>query len=289
MTTDTLTSFVSEDGILISDETLSEILPTLDMLGEGISRKVYALSDSEVLKVGFNSGNWFGDNSTEAKLWFSLDESDRKHFAEVYAHSPSYKWIIAERAYCTLENCECSSHQKDYEDSLDATIDVGQDHNVSDLHYGNVGHRADGSYLLIDYAANGLSSSQSSDGSQSHECSCFECQHGKGYVGHEDSNGDLVSLSCECRYCREFADCECETWEGCRRQTCSVCECENAGTVRDIAKDRPFFLARKRHVQQSAVLARPVCKDCVVDLQAQGKQADKIKVTRDWDQERLIF
>lgn len=154
-------TYVSANGVLVSDETVDTVIYSLPRLGSGISRDVYALSDTEVLKVSNSHHGYAGGNDTEVAAWHTVAEEDRRYFAAVLAHSPSFRWIVAERLaytqcdlkyegiYSTLPNGSYIDH-----DSLEEMLAVAETYGIGDLHDRNYGVRFDGTYAMLDYACN---------------------------------------------------------------------------------------------------------------------------------------
>lgn len=166
----------------------------LDILGSGVSRDVYALSDRLVLKVRNDNCPYemhSEANRNEVALWEDLSEEEREQgtFAKIYAWSEDYEWLIMER----ISEIGHGWHDRTEEDR-----DLMSRYGVGDMHDENYGARHDGTFAVIDYALN----TEALDGDFGH-CSCFNCT---------------------CQRCWPDG-CECETFDGChyRSHKCEVC------------------------------------------------------------------
>lgn len=189
-----MSTYVSQDGkILVSHETLPTLLRTLEELGAGVSRTVYAISDTEVLKYAHNRNSHAGNNRTEWDSYHRIAESDRHYFAACYAISDDGVWMVSERAAGSAYDLG-----SDFGDDPWDAIQTAEDYGISDLHDGNYGFRADGSALILDYAMG--------EDSYCEPCGCGE---------HD------------CEDCWPDG-CDCSTWHGCRETLCSRCVRKNA-------------------------------------------------------------
>lgn len=186
-------------------------------LGSGCTRTVYDLGDGTVLKVQRDNGPSFaGGNLTEYDAWQRVAETpDACYFAQVFGCSDSGAWLVAEyvenvgAAYgadrCTLE-------------------DIGSRYGIRDLHNGNIGTRADGSPVIIDYAFNeavNASSDPSSD-RESHGISTC-CANGTLCTRHHGPQ-DCEDVWCNrCHGADPCTDTDCDRChEGCEPE-CDVC------------------------------------------------------------------
>lgn len=185
-----MSTYVSKDGnVFVSDETLPTLIGTLEELGQGVSRQVFAISDTEVLKYAYNIHSHAGNNRTEWDAFHRIADCDRIYFAECYAISEDGRWMVSERAEGTAYDLGNDFGEDPWE-----AISVAEGYGISDLHDGNYGFRADGSALILDYAMD--SASDYAD-----DCGCWE---------HE------------CGDC--FPDgCDCGSFDGCNETLCSRC------------------------------------------------------------------
>jgi len=114
-------------------------------LGRGATRKVYALGTDYVLKVAYNRDrgylNGVQSNKRELATWIKVTAADEKHFAHIVAADPLGSWVIQERVNPSTNK------------STAAAARVARSYNVSDLHGGNFGERADGTPVVLDYAS----------------------------------------------------------------------------------------------------------------------------------------
>lgn len=94
------------------------------------------------------SDYWYGQNVAEAAMWQELkdDEHARKFFVPVIASDPNGKWLIAERV--------TGVSWTEYRDRPDEFVDAVYSLGICDLKADNVGKRADGSWVVLDYGIN---------------------------------------------------------------------------------------------------------------------------------------
>lgn len=130
-------------------EYLSVDTSTLPYLGAGISRSVWAIDDSAVIKE--ERGRRRTSNVSEWTVWQMVkDTPQESYFARVFAYSESGR-IIMERVTCLdyLDKYEL----QDLWSKIAKAKDVAMSLDITDLHRGNLGLRADGSVCIIDYGA----------------------------------------------------------------------------------------------------------------------------------------
>lgn len=163
-------------------------------LGSGVSREVYAISDTLVIKMmreNYSGGHeWAGNNEGEIAFYNNLDDCDKNLVAKCFAIADDGSWLISERVAYVAEEIGMDSDAFEVREQLE---DMG----MGDLHPGNMGQREDGTWCAIDYAFSG--GVQFGDGIYS--CDCFVC---------------------ECQNC--FPEgCGCETFDGCKMTRCEMC------------------------------------------------------------------
>lgn len=125
------------------------------LLGAGISRTVFVLNTTQVIKFGSEEVN-----QREVTRWESVrGTSAEKYFFPVLSHAEDYSWIIMERAVDTVNNAlKMSRASKDYQQKYDKVYNFGAEVNklgvvsVHDNHSGNIGVRSDGTWAFLDYA-----------------------------------------------------------------------------------------------------------------------------------------
>lgn len=109
-------------------------------LGSGASRAVFAVSDGVVVKVAISESG-HTDNFQEFSLWESVkDTDDSQFFTAIYAHAADWSWIAAERVTVGYGEGDWFGFR--------AAMDR---YGIGDLWERNVGHRADGSHVALDY------------------------------------------------------------------------------------------------------------------------------------------
>lgn len=114
----------------------------LAFLGSGISRNVYALDNSKVIKIEKGS-NW--QTSCEVNAYKSLP-SFKHLLAKIIEHGDG--WIVAERASSTLNTFDYTTQNI----VIDA-LKKATNHKIGDLHAGNIGFfEQNAQFKIIDYA-----------------------------------------------------------------------------------------------------------------------------------------
>ena len=243
---------VCEMVTLSSETPLSQIEEFgLQFLGSGVSREVYKLSESHVLKVQTDAwGVHETANANEVALWQALTEEERDAgtFARVYLWADDYSWVISELIPHIGRDNRTAADRELY-----------KRFGVGDLHGGNYGTREDGSWAIIDYGVSGERGSRQGRATGSNRCSCglcggcgmtkstvhrtcAECGEHSNYCGAISCGhcGD-----CNCEWCAPEG-CMCESWEGCNRRTCEDCDERNANR-RKLARDSrlPTFVRNR--------------------------------------------
>lgn len=189
-------TYTSKDGTTVNDDTLPTLLHTLQMLGCGVSRTTYALSDTEVLKYATDMYSHAGNNRSEHAAWENIEGSEYEScFARVYAISADGRWMVSERLEGTAGDL---GHRHGDTDTLEEMWNAASWFDISDLHDGNWGWREDGSAAILDYAMN---EHRSMEGCDSERCYCGDHQ---------------------CDDCFPNG-CTCEEFDGCRETACSRC------------------------------------------------------------------
>lgn len=121
-------------------------------IGKGESRAVFSVSETVVVKIALNE---FGhtDNFQEFSIWSAVSEtSDSQFFTKVYAHGADWSWIACER----VERGIGTDDVTEFEEAM-------KRHGIGDLWFvrgpmagelanQNVGHRADGQTVVLDFA-----------------------------------------------------------------------------------------------------------------------------------------
>lgn len=222
-------------------------------LGSGVSRDVYKLSDSLVLKVA-NGCEGFGihdnANANEIALWESLSESERDSgtFARIFAYAEDSEWIISELIPYIGEGW--SNQSADNRELI-------RKYEVSDLHADNYGMREDGSFAILDYGAN----SEGSEGSFV-QCSC---------------------CACSCRKCNPEG-CECEPFEGCHYHAYRCAVCSAAADAADVLAhcgDLPTVARNKARNVANDFRGNYACQTAAVLWSGDTSEADSVKVCQD--------
>lgn len=198
----------------------SEDIPTDDFkfLGSGVSRRVFALSETLALKVDNLSDSWAhaGSNETEWNTYQDLcDRGAGDLVAKIHAHADDFSWLIVERVEGTAEDLGREDGFYDVRRTLQSEYGIG------DLHDGNMGRRHDGSWVAIDYAYIGGGAMMS----DSEACDCEDC----------NMPSECECFNCDCDRCWPEG-CGCETFEGCKMTRCEMCE-HKGNHVRDIVND----------------------------------------------------
>ena len=182
MSTTTVPSqYVLPDGEVLSSATIDDIRRSLRVLGEGASRRAYALSEAAVLKVD-TGDTWCGNCKSEITAWVKLSTSEvAQYLAPILAGDPEAGWLVMARAEST--NTAGRQAQNFLPSNLLA------DHGIRDLHGANVGwittETGEEVPVAIDYAFNGESrgdgceySDDDDDDDDSENCQCSECLAG---------------------------------------------------------------------------------------------------------------
>lgn len=119
----------------------------LELLGSGVSRRVYDLGDY-VLKVSRGANGPFDGHESQRRevgVWKKAGGTDdAKFFAKIFAADPDFTWVIAEKVD-RIGWPKADDHR--------VLERVAHKYGVSDIHGANVGVRADGSPVLVDYAS----------------------------------------------------------------------------------------------------------------------------------------
>lgn len=120
----------------------------LRKLGEGVSRKVYALSETTVIKIDKGVLNGFNDGfqaqcASEVNVWNNASEEQREYLAAIIDSGKG--WIIAERALQTVSQMLGEGGR---EIGHTLTTETG----IRDLHIHNIGYFGKGRFKIIDYA-----------------------------------------------------------------------------------------------------------------------------------------
>lgn len=224
--------FVSDHSGIVSSETIPSLLNNASKLGQGVSRIVYDLGDC-VLKLN-RGGSQCGSNESEFALWEQVrDTEDAQHFAAVYAIADDGSWMVSEKAFAIFEDLgHDERHERtDVFEWRRIESRLRETYHVGDLHDANVGIRADGSILIVDYAMNpnkGSSAATWSDLQESEqECRCSDCRHA---YNNPDGCTDH-----ECNLCRPNG-CSCQSFEGCHETCCSYGSCLNNAIQRHVTK-----------------------------------------------------
>lgn len=149
----------------INDYTVMGLVKRLSEIGDGSTRKVFALDNDTVLKVS----KWEGanyTNMTEAKIWDELESDQRRYFAPVLASSEHGSWLVMQRANPLgstndPDPTNSASHYKRIIEELEANT------KILDLWSFNVGTLSTGQHVVIDYGA----------GRCGDPCQCDGCRH----------------------------------------------------------------------------------------------------------------
>lgn len=120
-----------------------------EILGMGTTRVVAVESETTVIKVGSPNAN-----QAEYELWknHSSNPAVARHLFAVLEISEDGQWLIMERATMVLKEAPLSR-----DDRWKIVDDLGRKlHSVGaviyDLHTGNIGRKADGTWAVLDYA-----------------------------------------------------------------------------------------------------------------------------------------
>ncbi len=91
------------------------------------------------------SDYWYGQNIAEATMWKQIkdDKNARKYFVPVVASDPDGKWLIAERV--------TGLEYREYNNIPDEFFDAVKEYGIKDIKPDNLGKRADGSFVVLDY------------------------------------------------------------------------------------------------------------------------------------------
>ena len=155
MTTTTVPSqYVLPDGEVLSTETIDEIRRSLRVLGSGVSRKAYALTENAVLKVDTGE-TWCGNCKSEITAWSKLADSEiAPYLAPILAGDPDAGWLVMVRV--SMGKSSAGRHA-----NMALPTDLLNAYGIRDLHGQNVGWMTtdDGEEIpvAIDYAFNGES------------------------------------------------------------------------------------------------------------------------------------
>lgn len=114
----------------------------LEAVSFGSCRMVFALDGRRVLKVGFSR---YGMNANRLEAEASKILPVSLH-AKVYDVAPDGLWLVQERVDCTEQPDMRSSEPR----RLRSALRKAYGHYVNDLHFNNVGRRADGSLVVCD-------------------------------------------------------------------------------------------------------------------------------------------
>lgn len=237
-----MTTYYSESGLLVTDETYRGLIPSLRKLGAGVSRTVYALSETEVLKVANVRNSFAGNNQSEWDAYFDLEGTDLgQYLARCIAIADDGEWMVSERIVATFDDGNpfsdpdiATTANESKREFLTSIARLLGSAGIADLHGGNVGWRADGTAVVVDYAFNsGVNADASSYNSE--ECECSLCRknawHGMGQtctdsdcsdcaIRRQDNAHDAGNL-CDVEGCDDCAGltlqwCDrCERWAKC--------------------------------------------------------------------------
>ncbi len=147
------------------------------LLGSGCRRDVYLYDENSVLKVDTESYSGYKSSVSEITVWNMVkDTPDAKHFAAILEYTDD-GWIRMERVE-RIYRYEGGSGKEAYF----LLNKIADKYNVSDMHGGNIGQRADGTWCIIDYGAhlptyNLRNTVQLSPNDPDRPCSCWECNH----------------------------------------------------------------------------------------------------------------
>lgn len=148
--------FRSSNGMVFTDGMKMKNWKDLGLnhLGEGATRVVYELDDQFVLKVAKDPNKaWAGfdgtkSNTRERKVWEkAANTPDAEHFAAIAASDSEGQWIIQERVPKAGHDSRLTDAERR------SLVRAATKYNVSDLHGGNFGRRANGKAVVIDYAS----------------------------------------------------------------------------------------------------------------------------------------
>lgn len=114
----------------------------LEAISFGSCRMVFALDSQRVLKVGFSR---YGMNANRLEAEASKLLPVSLH-ASVYDVAPDGLWLVQERVDCTEQPDMRSSEPR----RLRSALRKAYGHYINDLHFNNVGRRADGSLVVCD-------------------------------------------------------------------------------------------------------------------------------------------
>lgn len=139
---------------MITTAEVRTVTSSHDALGSGVSRTVYLLDDTTVLKVAHKHGcqchNPIRSNKAEWMLWNKVKGTpDEVYFFQPLERSRDFRAVKFERAKGTINRVRAFDDQS-YRNAKRACERLG----VYDLHGENFGVREDGSVACLDYADN---------------------------------------------------------------------------------------------------------------------------------------
>lgn len=127
-------------------ERVSAIIGGIEMraLGHGVSRvAIDPGCGKHVIKVEYNNGGAFGGLGAQAKgeveFFLKANPEQRQDLARIFAWTEDYKGVVVEKAF------------RDPQDLLAALRQRARAMGIGDLHGNNVGYRADGHPVVLDF------------------------------------------------------------------------------------------------------------------------------------------
>lgn len=134
-------------------------------IGQGFYRDVYEYDAQHVIKI--ERLQW-GASAKEVAMWEKVSSTPMRQFFAAIVDSTPDGWILQERVTRTAKDMHYEDNWTLKEGHFgnswgnDCSIcgpivrplqDVADTFGVGDVHVGNIGQRADGSWCIIDYAS----------------------------------------------------------------------------------------------------------------------------------------
>lgn len=194
----------------VTDSTFATFATYDNLVGQGGSRKVYALGDGTVLKVDYNLSDGIGSCASEVAVWEAVKGTDdARLFAPILAHGNG--WLVMAEADCDRFTAAEADAWIDATDADMERLDIG------DVRPCNVG-RIGGQFVVVDYAFS--------------LCDCGWCDkcEAKYDAALSDYYGCQTcteALEGDCTNVHE-CECECTACTYCTAEDCDACDLDAA-------------------------------------------------------------
>lgn len=114
----------------------------LKLLGQGVSRRAYALDNNRVLKIEYGAGAFGQQCAAEVRCFQQASENVKPFLAAILDYGDG--WTIMERAQCTLREFGGQTDKISH--------DLSRQTRIGDLHAANIGYFGKGQFKILDYA-----------------------------------------------------------------------------------------------------------------------------------------